>query len=364
MDRVIGLITANYETSHLGVLTSDRTIASLPYGGRYRLVDFPLSNMVNAGIRTVGVITPYKYRSIIDHLGAGKEWSLDRIHGGLFVLPGSVFGVSSTGSRFLMRDIERNLVYLMRSPTPYILVASANTIYNMDYTALFESHLKSGADITMVGRKAKRDNSYLTGLKVEGGRVMGSTKGVKAGDTLFLDCFVISRDLLLKLIDWYSAINYLDLFEVLAGDYDKMDVGLYEFEGHAATIWDIESYYRHSMELLNPEQYDGLFRGDRPIQTKVEDAVPTEYMKGARVSNSLVPNGCIIKGTVENSVLFRGVQVEEGAVVRNSIIMQSCIIEKGACVENAILDRNNTIPGGSILKGTAEIPFIKEKGTL
>lgn len=364
MDRVIGLITANYETSQLGVLTGDRTIASLPYGGRYRLVDFPLSNMVNAGIRTVGVITPYKYRSIIDHLGAGKDWSLDRIHGGLFVLPGSVFGVASTNSRFLLRDIERNLVYLMRSPTPYILVASANTVYNMDYTALIESHVRSGADLTMVYQKAWQDSDYLTGLKLDGGRVVGVSKGVKAGENAFLDCFVISRDLLLKIIDWYSAINYLDLFEVLAGDYDKMDVELYEFKGYAGTIWDVDSYYRHSMDLLQPRVYDELFRGDGLIQTKVQDEVPTEYMKGARVANSLIPNGCMIYGTVENSVLFRGVRVEAGAVVRNSIIMQSCIIEKGACVENTILDRNNIIPAGSILKGVPGAPFIREKGSL
>lgn len=364
MDRVIGLITANYETSQLGVLTSDRTIASLPFGGRYRLVDFPLSNMVNGGIRTAGVITPYKYRSIIDHLGAGKDWSMDRIRGGLFVLPGSVFGVSSTDARFLLRDIERNLVYLMRSPTPYILVASANTVYNMDYEALFASHLDSGADLTLVYQKAKRDSSYITGLKLEKGRVVGTSRGVRAGENAFLDCFVISRDLLLKILDWYSAVNYLDLFEVLAGDYDKMDVGLYEFEGYASTIWDVDSYYRHSMELLQPDVYDELFRGQGPIHTKVQDEVPTEYMKGARVSNALIPNGCIIRGTVENSVLFRGVRVEEGAVVRNSIIMQSCVIERGACVVNTILDRNNTIPGGSVIKGVAGAPFIKEKGSL
>ena len=361
MDNIIGLITANYGTEKLGELTSQRTIASLPFGGRYRLIDFTLSNMVNSKIKTVGIITPYKYRSIIDHIGAGKEWSLDRKNGGLFVLPGSVFGISSTESRFLLRDIDHNRVFLVRSPAPYVLVSASNTVCNMDYTGLFEAHRRSGADITLAYKRAAEDSEYVTGINVSGGRVTGMLRGVRAGGNGFLDCFIINRNLLLKMLDWYAAIDYLDIFEALTEDYDKVSIGLYEYSGYAAAIFDTQSYFHRSMDLLNRQISNELFFRERPIMTKIQDAVPTKYMKDAVVRNSLVPAGCIIGGTVEGSVLFRGVQVEKGAVVKNSIIMQSCVIGCGARVENAIIDRSNIICAGNVIKGSADSTFIKEK---
>ena len=361
MDRVIGLIAANYASRDMGELTSERTVASLPYGSRYRLIDFPLSNMVNAGIKTVGVVMPYKYRSIIDHIGAGKEWSLDRKNGGLHLLPGTVYGISSSDSRFLLRDIDRNRVFLDRSPAPYVLITAANTVCNMDYADLVEKHLQSGADITLACRRAAADDKYLTGLRVQNGRVLGTTRGVRAGDTAFLDCFLISRSLLLNIMEWYKAINYLDLFDVLREDYDKMQVGVYEFGGYAAPIFDAETYYRRSMDLLDTAVGDELFFKERPIMTKIQDTVPTEYVRGAQVRNALIPAGCVIAGTVEGSLLFQKVRVEEGAVVRNSIIMQSCVIGRGAWVENAIIDRGNVISPGTVLKGSPESVFIKEK---
>ncbi len=361
MDRVIGLIAANFATDEMGELTDERTIASLPYGGRYRLVDFPLSNMVNSGITTVGIITPYKYRSIIDHVGAGKAWGLDRKNGGLFVLPGSVFGISSSGSRFLLRDIRRNVVYLMRSPAPYVLVTSANTVSNMDYSELLKRHLETGADITLVYNVADSDDTHRTGIKTDGDRVTEVIHGVSAGDKAFLDCFIISRSLLLKIVEWYSAIDYLDLFEVLEDDFDKMDVRAYMYEGYAKSIFTVQDYFKGSMDLLNMNVYDEIFSKDATIMTKVQDSVPTKYVKSAVVKNSLIPAGCVIAGSVENSILFRGVTVGKGAIVKNSIIMQSCVLGDGACIENAIIDRSNVIRAGTVIKGSAEEAFIKEK---
>lgn len=361
MVDVAGLITANYNTERLGRLTSERTIASLPYGSRYRLIDFPLSNMVNTGIKTVGVITPYKYRSILDHIGTGKEWSLDRKNEGLFVLPGSVFGISNSESRFLLRDMDRNKPFLLRSAAPYVIASSSNTIYNMDYTDLYRAHRESGADMTMVYRKADRNDPYVTKIHTEGELVTGVRQGVKPGDKAFMDCFIISRNLLLKMLEWYAAIKYLDLFEAIAEDYDKMDVRLYEFRGYSATIYDTETYFRHSLDLLNTAVRDELFSEDRPVMTKVQDTVPTKYLKDADVKNSLIPAGCIIGGTVERSILFRGVRVESGAVVKNSVIMQSCVIGRSAHVENAIIDKNNIISAGIVIKGSADSIFIQEK---
>ncbi|MBQ4381618.1 MAG: glucose-1-phosphate adenylyltransferase subunit GlgD [Oscillospiraceae bacterium] len=364
MDRAIGIITTNYDTPELRELINGRTAASVPFAGRYRMIDFALSNMVNAGITSVGLITPYKYRSLLDHVGAGSEWSLDRKSGGLFVLPGSVFGISSPGSRFLLRDLRRNLVFLTRAAARYVVLTTANVVANMDFADLINVHEKSGADITMACVDATRDEKNLSNVHVENGKVTGTSKGVKAGELAFADTFVVTYELLMKLLEWYGAIDYLDFFEVISGDYDKMDVRTYKFEGYLRTIYAAENYFRNSMNLLNPAVADELFRKDRPIMTKITDAPPAKYAAGSKVTNSLIPAGCHIEGTVEDSVLFRGVTVCKGAVVKNSIIMQSCTIGENAVVENAIIDRSNKIAPGTVLKGSPDAILIKEKNEL
>jgi glucose-1-phosphate adenylyltransferase len=364
MERVIGLITANYETKDLGCLTRDRTIASLPFGGRYRLVDFPLSNMVNSGISTVGLITPYKYRSVIDHVGVGKAWFLDRKIGGLFILPGSLFGVTSTEARFMLRDIKRNLVYLKRSIADHVLLSASNIVYNMDYRDLIEQHIRSGADITVLYHEATSDDPHDLGLELDGDKVLSLTHGVKKGENILRGCFVMSRELLMKIVSWYSAEDFLDIFQAIEPDLDKLDLRAYRFGGYIRTINSVSDYYTHSMELLKADVRNELFSRSRPIMTKVHDAVSTRYADGCCVRNSVIPAGCEIKGTVDSSILFSKVVVGEGAVVRNSIIMASCVIEPGACVENAILDRNNVIKAGTMIKGSPENVFVLEKKTL
>ena len=359
MDRVIGLIAANFETKDMGELTEDRTIGSLPYGGNYRVVDFPLSNMVNSGINTIGLITPYKYRSIIDHVGAGKAWDLDRKNGGLFVLPGSVFGVHSENSHFLLRDIRRNTIYLERSPAPYILVTAANVISHMDYRPLIMEHIKSGADITMVYNTADRDETHRLGVTVENGRVVGFKPNPKKYEDAVLDTFVISRDLLMKILEWYAAIDYLDFFEAIEGDLDKMDIRAYKYEGYARQMFTSRDYFEYSMEVLNLDVAAELFSRERPIATKAAEAAPAKYLEGAKVRNSMVSDGSLIQGEVDHSILFREVKVGKGAKVKNSIIMQRCVIEDGAVVENVILDKSQTVKAGTVIKGTGDTTFIK-----
>ena len=197
MDKAIGIINANYDTPDLKELINGRTAASVPFGGRYRMIDFALSNMVNADITSVGIITPYKYRSLLDHVGAGSEWNLDRKNGGLFVLPGSVFGISSPGSRFLLRDFRRNMVFLSRAQAQYVVITTANVIANMDYSALIEQHEKSGADVTMATITATEADKDLMGVELEAGKVKSTFRGVKPGDEAFIDCFVVTYSLLL-----------------------------------------------------------------------------------------------------------------------------------------------------------------------
>ncbi len=362
MQRVMGIISANYTTDDLGALTESRTIASLPYGARYRLIDFPLSNMINAGIQTVGLIMPYKYRSIIDHVGAGKEWGLDRKNGGLFILPGSVFGMSAVKHRFLIRDLRRNAAFLKRSARPFVLVTATGLVNNMDYEELLERHLDSGADITMAVKTADRDNDDLKRLDLlTDGRVTAIRPGVHPGDHAFLDCFIINHRTLLDVLDWYEAVSYMDFFDAVSGDLDKLTVATYEFTGYTSSIHSKESYFRASRELLDADVRRELFDPDRPITTKIMDMVPTRYGPDAKVENSLIPAGCEIRGKVENSVLFRGVTVEEGAKVENAIIMQNCTVKRDAKVENAIVDRYNVIGEGTVVKGTKKDIFVMSK---
>ena len=363
--KAIGYITANYSSSIPSVLLRDRPIASIPFMGRYRLIDFPLSNMMNAGIKTVGVVMPGNYRSLIDHVGSGKSWMLDRKKGGLFLVPGNAYGTTKAGMRFLLRDIISNKTLFQCSDKPYVVMMGTNVVYNMDLDTIIAAHENSGAQITMVYTKAPRTIDDVTKLTIgEAGRVKAVEPGVVYGDDAFMDCCVINRDTLLDIIDHYGAADYLDLFEAIQGDFGHIDVCSYEYKGLVVGIFSEKSYYRRSMDLIDPALSDQLFLPDRPIMTKAHDIPPSRYATGSHACNSVISAGCIIKGTVRNSILSRGVVVEEGASVSNSIINQSCIIKSGARVENAILDKNNVVPNNTELRGTPEAILVMGKAPM
>ena len=329
--KAIGYITANYSSTYGSVLLKDRPIASVPFLGRYRLIDFPLSNMMNAGIKTVGVVMPGNYRSLIDHVGSGKDWGLDRKKRGLFMVPGNAYGTTKGGMRFLLRDIISNKTLFQRSDMPYVVMMGTNIIFNMDLNTIIEAHENSGAQMTVVYCKATRN-------------VDDETK--------------------LEIIDHYQPADYLDLLEALQGDFGNIDVCSYEYKGEVVGVFSEKSLYRRSMDLLDQTVADQLFDPERPILTKAHDVPPSRYATGSHACNSIISAGCIIKGTVRNSILSRGVVVEEGASVTNSIINQSCIIKSGARVENAILDKNNVVPTNTELRGTPENILVLGKAPL
>lgn len=361
MDKISGIITANYLYDRSSPLTAHRGIASLPYGGRYRLIDFPLSNMMNFGLTSVGVITPHKFRSLLDHIGSGKPWALDRKRGGLFVLPGSSYGLSHASSRFILKDIAANSEFLSRGGSQYVIISSSGIVANINYDDLCRKHFETGADITMLYSKSCRSGSKLMGLKLDGDKVVGTTENPAAGEPAFIENFIIGTDFLLKLLEWYSAIDHLDLFEAIQFDFNKMDVRACEFDGYCANICDEQSYYEHSLDLLDPAVRADIFNTEAPIMTKIQDTVPTKYMSDCKVNNSLVAAGCFIEGTVESSILFRHVTIEPGAVVKNSIIMQGCTVKSGACIENAIIDRGHTIAANTVLRGCEDKIFVLPK---
>ena len=361
MPKAIGLITANYTTASKDDVFSGRPVASMPYLGRYRLVDFALSNMVNAGIRSVGMIMPTNYRSLVDHVGSGKDWDLDRKNGGLFIMPGTAFGTSRTGARFLIRDLVQNREFFTKNKEQYVVLSTANFVCNVDVKELIAKHEASGASISVLTKKAKCDSNIdVVTFDVEDGRVKGMKQGAKFGETVFLDYAVIERTLLLELLDAFAAIDHLDLFEALNSELSRFRVMAIDFDGYMKPIFDKDSYFTANMDLLDPDVLTEL-ADSRPIKTKAHDNPPAKYEPGAKVSNSLVASGSRIYGAVQSSVLGRSVIVEEGASVRHSILMQGVVVKAGAHIENAIIDKNNVVPAGTELRGTdGDILYLKK----
>ncbi|QWT17138.1 glucose-1-phosphate adenylyltransferase subunit GlgD [Collinsella sp. zg1085] len=363
--KAIGYITANYISRRHSALTENRPLASIPFMGRYRLIDFPLSNMMNAGIKTVGLVMPGDCRSLIDHVGSGKDWTLDRKKGGLFLVPGNAYGTSKRGMRFLLRDIIANAELFRRSNKPYVVMMGSNIVANLNLDEMIDAHESSGAGLTMVYGMAERNQEDAQSLIIgDRGRVAEVRSGCHYGDCKFIDCFIIGRELLLSIIEDYAMADYLDLFEAIRGDFERIDVCSYEFKGLMVGIFNERTYFERSMDLLNPDTYDRLFQPDRPIITKAHDSAPARYAEQCNVHHSLISAGCVIKGTVRGSILSRGVIVESGAKVLNSIIMQDCIIRTGAAVENAILDKNNVVPENTELRGTFDNTLVIGKAPL
>ena len=360
MLKTMGLIMTNYSAGSFGSLTEDRPIATLPFGGRYRLIDFPLSNIVNSRINTVGIITPYMYRSLMDHVGAGKEWMVRRKTGGMFFLPGSIYGVKSQShSKFLLRDIILNRSYLERSHDDVVVITGSNKIFNIDFRRVVKAHAEAEADITLVYKPdyvpCEAPEQYLN--ISSHGRVIGFNSEPDENANCFMDAFVISRELLLKFMSWYSALDYMDLTDIFAENMDKVKINAYSFEGYMGSVNGLASYLQANLDLLKEDVRHELFTSGHRIRTKVSDAPPARYQPTADVRNSLISTGCSISGTVINSIVFRGAQIAEGAVVKNCIVMQKGVIGEGAELENVILDKYCTIKPGVRLNDLAESPL-------
>ena len=240
-------------------------------------------------------------------------------------------------------------------------MSTSNFVFNADLTELFDQHLESGADITMMTYTARYNDRDVVGVELDGERVVKTHNGVQRGDEASLDCFIIKHDLLIDMLDWYSATDYLDLFEALHADYNRVKVRTFHFEGHVASIFSKNSYYLANMELLNPMPSNELFTSERSIKTKAHDTAPAKFEAGSKVSNSTISAGCRIRGSVTGSILSRNVIIERGAVVRDSVVMEGCVVKEGSVVEHAIVDRSNIIPAGTELRGTSEEILIQRK---
>ena len=361
--NAIAIISANYDLDGFAELTEKRAAATIPFGGRYRLIDFALSNIVNSGISSVGLITPYYYRSLMDHVKDGKPWGLAKKTGGLFILPGSVYGQRNKKGRYLLRDLINNRIFFEREAKDYVIFTGVTRVSNYDYSQFIESHAKSKAPVSLmyVDTENGPDDGIYLKLK-KNGRVAQFRKAGEDSEHLFNGAMIIDREYLLNILDWYANLDHADLLDIFRDHLSEFDINAFKFEGYEMIIHDIRSYVKANMDLVKPEVRQQLFEGERKIMTKVQDEPPTLYGSGSSVKNSLVAAGCRIEGTVENSVIFRAVHVEKGAVIKNSIVMQHCTVKADAAIDNVVLDKNVTIESGVVLSGSKSKPAIIGKG--
>lgn len=358
--NILGIIFSNAYDEVLPELTAFRTMGSVPFAGRYRLIDFPLSNMVNAGIAQVGIVTKSNYRSLMDHIGNGRAWDLSRKRDGMTLLP--PFSLPETGMFKGKADaLYGSIKYISTSNKDYVLLTDCNVICNVDYEAMFKSHMAKNADITI---------AYTNGIppRVENSTELIMDADGKVTDDILVDCYsssvnyslktlLLRRTLLERLL--HEAHNSrIDDFETLIiKNLKHLNIYGYEVKGFVKTLESLQSYYDVNLELLKAENRKALFVHDRPIYTKVRDQVPSFYGMQSNATNSLIADGCKIEGEVENCILFRGVTVAKGAKVKNSIIMQGTYIGENASLDCVIADKSVVVKPNKTLCGASNYPI-------
>lgn len=358
--NVLGIIYSSVYDEYISELTSVRTMGSVPFGGRYRLIDFCLSNMVASGINKVGISTKSNYQSLMDHLGSGKPWDLSRKRAGMTILP--PFNLVGSGDGMFKTRLEALssiMSYISDSNREYVLFADANLVSNLDYEKIFTDHVESGADITIAYKRGIKPNlSNVMTFEFEGDRITKVliNEDNKEAKDYSLNIVVMKRVLLERLINSAISSGSKDFaMDIIGANVNSLYIRGEKIEEFACVIDSLQTYYDVSMSLVSGE-YKNLFKKDMPIYTKVRDDMPAIYGICSKASNSLIADGCIIKGTVENSILFRGAYVAEGAVVKNSVVMQDSYIGTNSKINCAILDKNVVVKPNREISGATTYP--------
>lgn len=367
-NNVIGLIFTNLHAELISELTEKRTMGSVPFGGRYRLIDFPLSNMVNSGISKVGVITKNNYQSLMDHVGSGKAWNLSRRRDGLFFLPPFKNGEEDYRNRISILNSIKN--FLSNSREEYVLIADCDTVCNIDYQDILGSHIENGADVTVVYKRGQipenQDEPMAFSLDSTG-RVKDVLIDpiIEGSCSYYLNMILMKRELLISLVSECVSKNKNNFKrDIIQGKFNELKIYGYEFEGFLAVMDSMSSYFNANMQLMNLDVRNNLFNAARPIYTKVRDDMPTKYGLGSNVKNALIGNGCVIEGEVENCVLFKGVHVGKGAKVSNCVIMQDTVIGAGSNLSYVIADKDVVIKDNRSLMGFLTYPVYISKASV
>jgi len=368
--NVLGLIFASMHDSYVSELTKQRTMGSIPFGGRYRLIDFPLSNMVNSGVYEVGVITKSNYGSLLDHLGSGRDWDLSRKKGGLHLLP----PYSQTGGIYKGRLDALNNVwsFVEHSKAKYVILANCDVVTSIDFTPVLKQHTETDADITLIYSKGIYDsekNNCATILDFNDENRLSDVlvdPQITGECNMWLDMLIISKEFLKKIVSEAASRNqYSFTREILQGKLNEYKIMGYEHKDFFTRIDSVQNYYCANKMLLDSEKRNALFKKSMPVYTKIGDNGPVKYGLDSSIKNSLIADGCIIEGTVENSILFRGVKVGKGTVVKNSVILQSTKIGDNCSISSVITDKCVEISDDKVLTGSETYPlYIGKNGKI
>ncbi len=363
----MGIINLQEDNSLIRDLTSRRAVESIPFAGRYRLIDFTLSSMVNSSISCVGIMLPDKPRSVLDHLRSGKDWDLARRHDGLFYLPAPQ--QEDMNRKGDLKNFYHNLDFFEHSSQRYVLLTSGSFVYNVDFSQLLRFHQNTNADITVIYNTASEEahGKNVVIETAENGLVtdIAEKPAVYDGTQVSTNVYLMEKRIFVEMIRYTYEHGGQDfLIDGIIRRAAEYNIYGFEHDGYVAHVDSTAAYYKANMDILQPEVWEELFMGQHPVYTKVKDEVPVQYKETAKVKNSLIANGCIVRGEVENSILFRGVKVAEGVKIKNSIIMQKCDIQEGSLLENVICDKNVIISKEKWLKGAANYPLIVTKNVV
>lgn len=372
MKNIMGLINLHESHDLLKEITRTRPLAAIPFGGRYRLIDFVLSNFINSGITNVGILSAGNSRSLMDHIRSGKEWDLARKRDGLFILPSLQTGNVEGAFPNDLVDFINNLDYIRRSRQRYVLLSGSRAVCNINYEAAYRFHQEKNADITILYKEySDTDVCQLAGATMletaEDGRIidMEICPVSARSNKLSLEMYLMERRLFVDLIDASVARGGTNLArDCIIKNLQTLKIYGFPFKGYLARIGSVQNYFDHSMALLTPAVWQELFFANGSIYTKVKDEAPAKYQQDAKVKSSLVANGSVVAGKVENSILFRGAKIHKEARISNCIIMQNGEVGPGAVLENVICDKDVKITAGKKLKGELNHPIVIAKGTV
>lgn len=367
MKNVLGVIIAFDNDNDLREITEHRTVGAVQWGGRYRVIDFMLSNMVNSGIYRVGVLMKDKYQSLIDHIGSAKDWDLSRKNSGVTLLPPYSFSKKSsplvTGQvRGKIDALAGAVNFLQKNKAEYVVLADGDIVANVPLDDVIDRHEKSGADLTMVVTKKQKDSPYTTYVELNRRK---EAIDIRVGDSndgqckhVSLGIYVMSRQYLIHMLSDCVTHNCTHFErEFLTRALIDGKVNGYLFNDYAVKIEDTFDYFRSNMDMLDKEVRDEVFLRNRPILTRIKDEAPTYYGEKACVEDSLIADGCIIEGHVQNCIIFRDVKIEKDAQLKNCIVMEGGRVLSGASLNHVITDRDVIVREGRTMMGQEDYPI-------
>ena len=366
--KAVGIILAGGNNNRMGELSRKRAIPAMPVGGSFRCIDFVLSNMSNSHVQTVAVLTQYNSRSLNEHLSSSKWWDFGRKQGGLYLFTPTVTAENSDWYRGTADAMYQNIDFLKNRHEPYVIISSGDCVYKMDYNDLLEFHIAKKADITIACKDmpADADVSRFGVVRMnEDSRITDFEEKplVAQSNTISTGVYIIRRRQLIEILEKSAEENRFDFVtDVLVRYRNVKRVYGYKLNSYWSNVASVDDYFRTNMDFLKPDVRKYFFREEPKIYSKVDDLPPAKYNPGANVKNSLVSSGCILNGTVENSVLFKKVYVGNNCIIRNSVILNDVYIGDNTVIENCIVESRDTIRANTTHIGTPEdVKIVIEK---